>query len=63
MFRSVPRERLDARDDYFNEAPASTKYSPGYSYIHNVVSKNVYFGDKGEEETIRKMNYMRERNY
>ena len=62
MFRSVPRERLNAREDVKLVAPPSTKYSPGYGYIHNEVSKNINFGDKGEQETIRKMNYMRERN-
>lgn len=62
MFRSVPRQRLDARDDAFNEAPQSTKYTPSFSYIHNTVSKNISFGDKGEQETLRKLNYMKTKN-
>ena len=62
MFRSVPRKRLDARDDVFIEGPQSTKYSPIFSYIHVPISKKIDFGDKGEQETLKQVKHMKNRN-
>lgn len=46
MFRTVPREVTEEREDarIFKEYPSSTKYSPNVGYIQPKTIKNVNFG-------------------
>ena len=63
MFRTVPREVLEGREDsrVIREHPSSTKYSPKVSYILPKTKRNVSFGTKGEDETLRKIEDLRDK--
>ena len=63
MFRSVPREVLEEREDarIFREHPSSTKYSPNVGYIQPRLLKNVDFGPKGEDETRKRIDELRQK--
>ena len=63
MFRTVPREVLEEREDtrIFKEYPKSTKYSPNVGYIQRKIVKNVAFGEKGEDETQKRIKELRDK--
>ena len=63
MFRTVPREVLEGREDsrVLREHPSSTKYSPNVGYVQPRILKNVNFGPRGEDETRRKIDDLREK--
>lgn len=61
MFRTVPREVLEGREDarVIREHPSSTKYSPNVGYIQPRILKDVDFGPKREDETRLRIKELR----
>ena len=63
MFRTVPREVLEEREDtrIYDEYQKPNKYFPNVGYIEPRLIKNVDFGTKSELENMKRISDLKQR--